>query len=244
MHSVHTQYALRNISSHSVVLDVLVEDLNHKLYNVEIQVADNDDHIKRVRYYQAAIDWSVLQKGKKYSELPELYLIYISMFDIFKQDKSCYEISRTVKGILGTGLAASGAAAAVDRTVQLNNALAARGLMQPVDVLRDNGAQLSFPLKLGKPPVRHVRLHRFVRDELGAVKAEEFFRVLLEKTCGSGSSPGIFIFLPVQPSVLRKSGMPDSVDTPAPPKKTMLSLPAIHSQSTAILSCMETLPFY
>lgn len=98
VHSVHTQYALRNISSHSVVLDVLVEDLDHKLYNVEIQVADNDDHIKRVRYYQAAIDWSVLQKGKKYSELPELYLIYISMFDIFKQNKSSYEISRTVKG--------------------------------------------------------------------------------------------------------------------------------------------------
>ena len=83
--------------------------------------------------------------------------------------------------------------------MQLNDALAARGLMQPVNVLRDDGAQLPFPLKLGKPPVRRVRLHRFVRDELGAVKAEEFFRVLLEKRVAQNRLRGIFIFLPVQP---------------------------------------------
>lgn len=93
-----TQYAIRNLTGHSVVLDVLVENSENKLCNVEIQVKDNDEHIRRVRYYQAAIDWSMLEKGTKYEELPDLYLLYISRFDIFKQSKCCYEIDRVVKG--------------------------------------------------------------------------------------------------------------------------------------------------
>lgn len=96
--SVQTQYALRNLPGHSVVLDVLAEDEEHKLYNVEIQVADNDNHLKRVRFYQSAVDWSILQKGRKYDELPDLYLLYISRFDMFKLNKACYEIKRMIKG--------------------------------------------------------------------------------------------------------------------------------------------------
>lgn len=53
--SVQTQYTIRNVPGHSVVLDVLVEDKDNKLYNVEIQVADNDNHVKRVRYYQSGL---------------------------------------------------------------------------------------------------------------------------------------------------------------------------------------------
>ena len=37
--------------------------------------------------------------------------------------------------------------------------------------------------------------------------------------------------------------MPLSVDTPAPPKKTMLSLPSIHSFNLAIFSSMILAPF-
>lgn len=94
---IQTQYALRNLPCHSVVLDVLVEDDGNKLYNVEIQVADNDDHVKRLRYYQAAIDWSMLQKGRKYYELTDLYLLYITTFDLFGLGKACYEVQRIIK---------------------------------------------------------------------------------------------------------------------------------------------------
>ena len=46
---------------------------------------------------------------------------------------------------------------------------------------------------------------------------------------------------PKRPSVLRKSGMPLSVETPAPPKKTMRSLSAMIFSSAGTIK--ETLPF-
>jgi predicted transposase/invertase (TIGR01784 family) len=93
-----TQYSIRNLQSHSVQLDALIEDTDGKLYNVEIQVSDRDSHPRRVRYYQSAIDWSVLEKGAKYEDLPDLYLVFISAFDVFGLGKTKYEIERTIKG--------------------------------------------------------------------------------------------------------------------------------------------------
>ena len=94
---VRIQYAMRNIIGHSATLDVLAEDDTGKLYNVEVQVKNDDNYQKRVRYYQANMDISFLNKGKHYKELPELYLIFISAFDIFGENKVCYEIQRVLK---------------------------------------------------------------------------------------------------------------------------------------------------
>ncbi|MCH5196777.1 MAG: Rpn family recombination-promoting nuclease/putative transposase [Oscillospiraceae bacterium] len=91
-----TQYSLRNIENHSVVLDALVEDDEHKLYNVEIQINDKKDHGRRMRYYHTAIDWSYLEKGEDYENLPELYMILISVFDPFKKNKNHYEVKQYV----------------------------------------------------------------------------------------------------------------------------------------------------
>ena len=95
---VRIQYAMRNIVGHSATLDVLAEDDTGKLYNVEVQVKNDDNYQKRVRYYQANMDISFLNKGKHYKELPELYLIFISTFDIFGKNEVCYEIQRVLKG--------------------------------------------------------------------------------------------------------------------------------------------------
>lgn len=35
-----TQYSIRNLQNHSVVLDALVEDEEHNIYNVEVQTED------------------------------------------------------------------------------------------------------------------------------------------------------------------------------------------------------------
>lgn len=96
--SVKTQYSIRNLGTHSVILDTLAEDSNHKLYNIELQVANRDDHQKRVRYYQSNIDISYLDKGAYYNELPELYLIYMTRFDLFQLGKACYTIDRVISG--------------------------------------------------------------------------------------------------------------------------------------------------
>ena len=95
---IKTQYSIRNLGTHSVILDALAEDSQHKLYNLELQVADQDDHQKRVRYYQSNIDISYLDKGRKYEDLPELYLIYMTKFDLFHLGQTKYTIYRGIAG--------------------------------------------------------------------------------------------------------------------------------------------------
>ncbi len=90
-------YDIANLKAHSVELDVLAEDAEGKLYNIEIQVEDRDNHPKRVRYYQAAVDWSLFQKGRKYEELPELYLLFVSAFDMFGDGLIRYDIDRKIR---------------------------------------------------------------------------------------------------------------------------------------------------
>ena len=93
---VKTQYSIRNFDTHSVVLDALAEDSQRRVYNMELQVSDRDDHQKRMRYYQANIDISYLDKGKNYEELPEVYLIYMTKFDLFKMGRTKYTIRRII----------------------------------------------------------------------------------------------------------------------------------------------------
>ena len=93
-----TQYSIRNIENRSITLDVLAEDENGRLFNVEIQGANEYNHEYRIRYYRTALDWSCLQKGADYSKLPELYMIFISEFDPLKLNRVHYEIVQSVKG--------------------------------------------------------------------------------------------------------------------------------------------------
>lgn len=92
-----TQYSIRNAESHSIVLDALVEDEEHNIYDVEVQVGDRKNHERRIRYYRTAIDWSYLEKGKDYADLPELYMIFISDFDPFDLNRNHYESKEYVR---------------------------------------------------------------------------------------------------------------------------------------------------
>ena len=95
---VRVQYSVRNMIGHSAILDVLAEDSKGKLYNIEVQVKNIDDYQKRTRYYQANMDVSFLRKGRHYSELPDIYIIFISSFDIFGKNDVRYEVKRILDG--------------------------------------------------------------------------------------------------------------------------------------------------
>lgn len=94
---VRVQYSMWNLIGHSAILDVLAEDTTGKLYNIEVQVRNTDDYQKRSRYYQANIDTAFFQKGKHYSELPDIYILFITSFDIFGKNDVCYEVERNLK---------------------------------------------------------------------------------------------------------------------------------------------------
>ena len=109
--TVQVQKDLHHIHSHSVVLDVLCKD-SHTVSRMLCALLDktsedNDDHQRRVRYHAASVDTKMLEKGKKYADLPDLCVVYISSFDIFKKGKTTYHVDRTLretKDVVDNGL--------------------------------------------------------------------------------------------------------------------------------------------
>lgn len=90
------QRSLKNIHGRSVILDLLCQDAEHNYYNVELQRSNQDNHQRRVRYNGASIDTFIMEKGSRFKELPDVYVVYISDFDIFKGGKTCYCIKRSI----------------------------------------------------------------------------------------------------------------------------------------------------
>lgn len=94
--SVHSQYVIRNLVSHSVILDIFAESVNKKKFHFEIQNQDNDNHVKRNRYNRSCIDVSLLDKGVSYEDLPELFQIFLTKSDFFNGKKPIYFVQRIV----------------------------------------------------------------------------------------------------------------------------------------------------
>lgn len=90
------QRNLRNIKGRSVTVDVLCRDADGNYYNIEVQKQDNDDHQRRVRYNGSNIDTFISEKGTRFSELPSVYVIYISSFDYFGEHQTIYHVHRNL----------------------------------------------------------------------------------------------------------------------------------------------------
>ena len=74
----------------SICLDILVKDENGKTYDIEMQVANEHNIPKRMRYYQAALDISFLDKGLHYKTLNDSYIIFVCLFDAIGKGKPLY----------------------------------------------------------------------------------------------------------------------------------------------------------
>ncbi len=92
-----SQYSIRHLETHSVILDVLAESLTGEIVNLEMQTTENENHLKRSRYYQSCIDVTLLEKGKSYDALPNLYIIFITNVDFLKLGRGIYHIDRTIR---------------------------------------------------------------------------------------------------------------------------------------------------
>ena len=90
--------------SKAVRLDLYVEDINHNIYNVEIQTTNKKNLPKRMRYYQSAIDISILAPGVNYNELKNTYVIFICNYDPFQLDQYIYTFENKCKEVPGLTL--------------------------------------------------------------------------------------------------------------------------------------------
>lgn len=91
------QRFLRNNGAHSVILDALCELEDGSAANIEVQKADDDNHQKRVRFNQSNIDTLFTEKGIKYKALPDVYMVFISKFDVFGKGRTIYHIDRVIR---------------------------------------------------------------------------------------------------------------------------------------------------
>ena len=73
-------------------LDVYLKS-SDKVFDIEMQTTDTP-YGKRMRYYQSAIDSSLLNKGEDYTMLTESYIIFICTKDPFDCDIPLYTIER------------------------------------------------------------------------------------------------------------------------------------------------------
>ena len=94
---VIVQSSERNLYGRSVRLDALCTLGNGTKCNIEIQRSDNDNHLKRARFNAASITVRESSPGDRFDDVVEVYIVYISEFDIFKEDKTIYHVEKVLK---------------------------------------------------------------------------------------------------------------------------------------------------
>ena len=89
--SAETEKSIINgITAKSVRLDVLFED-SDTLYDIEMQVAGDEELPKRSRYYHSSMGVHALKAGQSYNVLKRSYVIFNFKYDPFDMGESVYE---------------------------------------------------------------------------------------------------------------------------------------------------------
>jgi predicted transposase/invertase (TIGR01784 family) len=74
-----------------VRLDVWAQDENDTIYDAEVQKENTRNLPRRSRYYQGMIDSKLLEPGEiDFNHLNDLFIIMITPFDLFGENKYCY----------------------------------------------------------------------------------------------------------------------------------------------------------
>lgn len=72
-----------SLDAHGIRLDISAHDDQGRIINIEMQLRDERNVPKRMRYYSGAIDQTLLKPGINYSSLPENVVLFITPFDPF-----------------------------------------------------------------------------------------------------------------------------------------------------------------
>ena len=91
------QWAGSNLQGRSVILDAKCIKGDGTQIDIEVQRADDDDHQRRVRYNGAILTTNIANPGTKFEKIPNVCVVFISKFDIFKGNLPLYHIDRIVR---------------------------------------------------------------------------------------------------------------------------------------------------
>lgn len=90
------QDSIKNLYGRSVRLDALCMMKDGSCINVEVQKSDDDNHQKRARYNAACITANVTEPGEKFENIKDVYIVYISKFDVFQKGRRLYHVGRAI----------------------------------------------------------------------------------------------------------------------------------------------------
>ena len=94
---VVTQQSADNLYGRGVRFDVLAEDSEGRLYDCEVQRANEGAIARRARYNSAMLDARELAKGAEFSELAETWVIFIVETDIYGAGHPLYHVERIIQ---------------------------------------------------------------------------------------------------------------------------------------------------
>lgn len=94
---VITQESEKNLFGRSVILDALCTLSSGTKCNIEVQRANNDNHLKRARFNASNITVKYSKPGDNFKDVLELYIVYISDFDFLKGNKTIYHVEKVLK---------------------------------------------------------------------------------------------------------------------------------------------------
>ena len=94
---VVTQQSADNLYGRGVRFDVLAEDSEGKLYDCEVQRANEGATARRARYNSSMMDSRALAKGAEFAALPETWVIFITENDIYGAGCPLYHVERIVQ---------------------------------------------------------------------------------------------------------------------------------------------------
>ena len=78
---------------HGVRFDVFAEDEQGRMYDIEMQIANNHDLGKRISYYQSNLVSRSVREGQSFVNKVDTYVIFICNFDFGKQGLPKYTTS-------------------------------------------------------------------------------------------------------------------------------------------------------
>lgn len=90
------QKQLPSAFSKNIVLDMLCKLGDGSIVNVEIQLTNEKGHAKRIFTYASKIKSYLTEKGKKYKDLKDIIVIYLTREDIFKKGSTVYEVEMNI----------------------------------------------------------------------------------------------------------------------------------------------------
>ena len=78
-----------------VRMDVFLKDDENTVYNIEMQTTNRGNIPRRARYYQSMIDVELAERGSKYNDLNDSYVIFFMTSDPFKVNEPIYTFENT-----------------------------------------------------------------------------------------------------------------------------------------------------